>query len=208
MQNAGDLTSAYTTISNNGSIKLQNIEKGKYIYLDPGNCNFKISGPTTIQDGTDLPSNENRTDLVNFDYNVDADGLCSYVILKLQSQGLITLNPLTNNTTKSGINIYSFDETSKDHSNLTCDGIVFYDDYGKDVVSFASRPIPINTDFATITNGYNNKGLHMQRTVDGKTLFIIDSLPKSDPGVDGALYSDQNGNLKISMNNSGGGSFG
>ena len=48
MQNAGDLTSAYTTISNNGSIKLQNIEKGKYIYLDPENCNFKISGPTTI----------------------------------------------------------------------------------------------------------------------------------------------------------------
>lgn len=208
MQNEGDLTSAYTTISNNGSIKLQNIEKGKYIYLDPENCNFKISGPTTIQDGTDLPSNENRTDLVNFDYNVDADGLCSYVILKLQSQGLITLNPLTNNTTKSGINIYSFDETSKDHSNLTCDGIVFYDDYGKDVVAFASRPIPINTDFATITNGYNNKGLHMQRTVDGKTLFIIDSLPKSDPGVDGALYSDQSGNLKISMNNSGGGNFG
>lgn len=208
MQNTGDLTSAYTTISNNGSIKLQNIEKGKYIYLDPENCNFKISGPTTIQDGTDLPSNENRTDLVNFDYNVDADGLCSYVILKLQSQGLITLNPLTNNTTKSGINIYSFDETSKDHSNLTCDGIVFYDDLGKDVVAFASRPIPINTDFATITNGYNNKGLHMQRTVDGKTLFIIDSLPKSDPCVDGALYSDQSGNLKISMNNSGSGSFG
>lgn len=201
MQNTGDLTSAYTTISNNGSIKLQNIEKGKYIYLDPGNCNFKISGPTTIQDGTDLPSNQNRTDLVNFDYNIDADGLCSYVILKLQSQGLITLNPLTNNTTKSGINIYSFDETSKDHSNLTHDGIVFYDDSGSGVITFASRQIPINTDFATITNSYNNKGLHIQRTVDGKTLFIIDSLPKSDPGVDGALYSDQSGNLKISINN-------
>ena len=201
MQNAGDLKSAYTTISNNGSIKLQNIEKGKYIYLDPGNCNFKISGPTTIQDGTDLPSNENRTDLVNFDYNVDQDGLCSYVILKLQSQGLITLNPLSNHTATSGINIYDVDENSKNHSNLTNDGIVFYDDYGKGIITFSSTQIPINTDFATITNSYNNKGLHMQRTVDGKTLFIIDNLPKSDPGVDGALYSDQSGNLKISINN-------
>ena len=201
MQNAGDLTSAYTTISNNGSIKLQNIEKGKYIYLDPGNCNFKISGPTTIQDGTDLPSNENRTDLVNFDYNVDQDGLCSYVILKLQSQGLITLNPLSNHTATSGINIYDVDENSKNHSNLTNDGIVFYDDYGKGIITFSSTQIPINTDFATITNSYNNKGLHMQRTVDGKTLFIIDNLPKSDPGIDGALYSDQSGNLKISINN-------
>lgn len=31
MQNTGDLTSAYTTISNNGSIKLQNIEKEVYL---------------------------------------------------------------------------------------------------------------------------------------------------------------------------------
>nr|DAL65229.1 MAG TPA_asm: hypothetical protein [Caudoviricetes sp.] len=30
-----------------------------------------------------MPYDGNRTDLVNFDYNVDADGLCSYVKLKL-----------------------------------------------------------------------------------------------------------------------------
>ena len=200
MQETGNLASAYTTISDKGTILLQNIEKGKSIYLNPKDCSFKISGPTTIQDGTDLPYDENRTDLVNFDYNVDADGLCSYVKLKLQSNGAITLNPLTGQS-DAGVNVYDSNETSKNHSSLQSDRIILFDDKGKSVTNITSFSIPVDTDFATITNGYNNKGLHMRRTADDKIIFIIDNLPNTDPGIDGALYVDQSGNLKISVNN-------
>lgn len=200
MQETGNLASAYTTISDKGTILLQNIEKGKSIYLNPKDCSFKISGPTTIKDGTDLPYDENRTDLVNFDYNVDADGLCSYVKLKLQSNGAITLNPLTGQN-DAGVNVYDTNETSKNHSSLKNDRIILFDDEGRRVTNITSFSIPVDTDFATITNGYNNKGLHMRRTADDKIIFIIDNLPNTDPGIDGALYVDQSGNLKISVNN-------
>ena len=200
MQETGNLASAYTTISDKGTILLQNIEKGKSIYLNPKDCSFKISGPTTIKDGTDLPDGENRTDLVNFDYNVDADGLCSYIKLKLQSNGAITLNPLTGQN-DAGVNVYDTNETSKNHSSLKNDRIILFDDEGRRVTNITSFSIPVDTDFATITNGYNNKGLHMRRTTDDKIIFIIDNLPNTDPGIDGALYADQSGNLKISVNN-------
>ena len=200
MQETGNLASAYTTISDKGTILLQNIEKGKSIYLNPKDCSFKISGPTTIQEGTDLPYDENRTDLVNFDYNVDADGLCSYVKLKLQSNGAITLNPLTGQN-DAGVNVYDTNETSKNHSSLKNDRIILFDDEGRRATNITSFSIPVDTDFATITNGYNNKGLHMRRTADDKIIFIIDNLPNTDPGIDGALYVDQSGNLKISVNN-------
>ena len=200
MQETGNLASAYTTISDKGTILLQNIEKGKSIYLNPKDCSFKISGPTTIQDGTDLPYGESRTDLVNFDYNVDADGLCSYIKLKLQSNGAITLNPLTGQN-DAGVNVYDTNETSKNHSSLKNDRIILFDDEGRRVTNITSFSIPVDTDFATITNGYNNKGLHMRRTADDKIIFIIDNLPNTDPGIDGALYVDQSGNLKISVNN-------
>ena len=200
MQETGNLASAYTTISDKGTILLQNIEKGKSIYLNPKDCSFKISGPTTIQDGTDLPYGESRTDLVNFDYNVDADGLCSYVKLKLQSNGAITLNPLTGQN-DAGVNVYDTNETSKNHSSLKNDRIILFDDEGRRATNITSFSIPVDTDFATITNGYNNKGLHMRRTADDKIIFIIDNLPNTDPGIDGALYVDQSGNLKISVNN-------
>jgi hypothetical protein len=30
----------------------------------------------------------------------------------------------------------------------------------------------------------------MRRTADDKIIFIIDNLPNTDPGIDGALYAD------------------
>ena len=197
MQQEGDLSSAYTTISDTGSIKLQNIEKGKSIYLDPQNCNFKITGPTNVKDDSGLPSNDSRTDLVNFEYYVDGDSLTSCVALKLQSFGSIILDPLEGSI---GIRKNNQNPTGS-HSSLNSDRITLYNEDGARVFDFSSAAVAVNDEFATITSPYNNKGLHMQRTIDNKILFIIDNLPKSDPGINGALYSDQAGNLKISMSN-------
>ena len=197
MQQEGDLSSAYTTISDTGSIKLQNIEKGKSIYLDPQNCNFKITGPTNVKDDSGLPSNDSRTDLVNFEYYVDGDSLTSCVALKLQSFGSIILDPLEGSI---GIRKNNQNPTGS-HSSLNSDRITLYNEDGARVFDFSSAAVAVNNEFATITSPYNNKGLHMQRTIDNKILFIIDNLPKSDPGINGALYSDQAGNLKISMSN-------
>mgnify|MGYP006878130330 CR=1 FL=1 len=76
------------------------------------------------------------------------------------------------------------------HSSLNSDRITLYNEDGARVFDFSSAAVAVNDEFATITSPYNNKGLHMQRTIDNKILFIIDNLPKSDPGINGALYSD------------------
>ena len=96
MQTSGDLTTAYTTIDSNGSIVMQNIQQGKSIKLNPQECSFKIIGPVSITDdsytnGTYIPDNDERVELANFEYTIDADSLSSAIKLIMKSSGKILL---------------------------------------------------------------------------------------------------------------------
>lgn len=56
-------------------------------------------------------------------------------------------------------------------------------------------------DFVTLTNSYNNKGLHLKRINNASSddiLYILDGLPTSDPKIEGVLWMDTDRTLKVS----------
>lgn len=56
-------------------------------------------------------------------------------------------------------------------------------------------------DFVTLTNSYNNKGLHLKRIGNASSddiLYILDGLPTSDPKIEGVLWMDSDRTLKVS----------
>lgn len=199
MQTNGDLATAYTTIDSNGSIVMQNIQQGKSIKINPQECSFKIVGPVSVLDdsvsnGTYIPSSDERVELVNFEYTVDADSLSSAIRLIMKSNGKITIDP-----SSKAISVYS----SKDGTGgsvIGCDYINMYDDGGNLYTSFNGIDIA-GRDFVTLTSRYNKKGLHLQR-IDSATsndiLYILDGLPTSDPKMEGALWMDTDRTLKVS----------
>lgn len=56
-------------------------------------------------------------------------------------------------------------------------------------------------DFVTLTNSYNNKGIHLKRIDNASSddiLYILDGLPTSDPKIEGVLWMDTDRTLKVS----------
>lgn len=199
MQTNGDLTTAYTTIDSNGSIVMQNIQQGKSIKLNPQQCSFKIVGPVSVLDdsvdnGTYIPSSDERVELVNFEYTVDADSLSSAIKLIMKSNGMITIDP-----SAKAISVYS-GKDGTGGSVIGCDRIDMYDDGGNLYTSFNGIDIA-GRDFVTLTSRYNKKGLHLRR-IDSATsddiLYILDGLPTSDPKMEGVLWMDTDRTLKVS----------
>lgn len=202
MQTNGDLTTAYTTIDSNGSIVMQNIQQGKSIKLNPQECSFKIIGPVSVADNsvtdkTYLPSSDERLELANFEYTVDPDTLLSAIRLTMKSGGKITLDPLGKE-----ISIYdSKDDTNFSNcSSITERSISLYDNAGDSYIDLG-RETETGHDFARLTNSYNKKGLHLQRSSDitaSDIIYILDGLPTTDPHIDGALWIDSDRTLKVS----------
>lgn len=202
MQTTGDLTTAYTTIDSNGSIVMQNIQQGKSIKLDPQQCSFKIIGPVSITDdsytdGTYLPSSDERIELANFEYTVDPDSLSSAIRLIMKSFGKIIIDPLDRE-----ISVYSNKSDNKgfDCSSITEQSIRLYDDNGRPYIDLSGHDVAGN-DFVTLTNSYNNKGLHLKRINNASSddiLYILDGLPTSDPKIEGVLWMDADRTLKVS----------
>lgn len=202
MQTTGDLTTAYTTIDSNGSIVMQNIQQGKSIKLNPQQCSFKIIGPVSITDdsytdGTYLPSSDERIELANFEYTIDPDSLSSAIRLIMKSFGKIIIDPLDRE-----ISVYSNKNDNKgfDCSSITEQSIRLYDGNGIPYIDLSGHDVAGN-DFVTLTNSYNNKGLHLKR-IDNATsddiLYILDGLPTSDPKIEGVLWMDSDRTLKVS----------
>lgn len=202
MQTTGDLTTAYTTIDSNGSIVMQNIQQGKSIKLNPQQCSFKIIGPVSITDdsytdGTYLPSSDERIELANFEYTIDPDSLSSAIRLIMKSFGKIIIDPLDRE-----ISVYSNKNDNKgfDCSSITEQSIRLYDDNGRPYIDLSGQDVAGN-DFVTLTNSYNNKGLHLKR-IDNESsddiLYILDGLPTSDPKIEGVLWMDTDRTLKVS----------
>lgn len=202
MQTTGDLTTAYTTIDSNGSIVMQNIQQGKSIKLNPKQCSFKIIGPVSITDdsyidGTYLPSSDERIELANFEYTIDPDSLSSAIRLIMKSFGKIIIDPLDKE-----ISVYSNENDNKgfDCSSITEQSIRLYDDNGRPYIDLSGHDVAGN-DFVTLTNSYNNKGLHLKRIDNASSddiLYILDGLPTSDPKIEGVLWMDADRTLKVS----------
>lgn len=202
MQTTGDLTTAYTTIDSNGSIVMQNIQQGKSIKLNPQQCSFKIIGPVSITDdsytdGTYLPSSDERIELANFEYTIDPDSLSSAIRLIMKSFGKIIIDPLDRE-----ISVYSNKNDNKgfDCSSITEQSIRLYDGNGRPYIDLSGHDVAGN-DFVTLTNSYNNKGLHLKRINNASSddiLYILDGLPTSDPKIEGVLWMDSDRTLKVS----------
>lgn len=202
MQTTGDLTTAYTTIDSNGSIVMQNTQQGKSIKLNPQQCSFKIIGPVSITDdsytdGTYLPSSDERIELANFEYIIDPDSLSSAIRLIMKSFGKIIIDPLDRE-----ISVYSNKNDNKgfDCSSITEQSIRLYDDNGRPYIDLSGHDVAGN-DFVTLTNSYNNKGLHLKRIDNASSddiLYILDGLPTSDPKIEGVLWMDSDRTLKVS----------
>ncbi len=202
MQTTGDLTTAYTTIDSNGSIVMQNTQQGKSIKLNPQQCSFKIIGPVSITDdsytdGTYLPSSDERIELANFEYTIDPDSLSSAIRLIMKSFGKIIIDPLDRE-----ISVYSNKSNNKgfDCSSITEQSIRLYDGNGRPYIDISGHDVAGN-DFVTLTNSYNNKGLHLKRIDNASSddiLYILDGLPTSDPKIEGALWMDVDRTLKVS----------
>lgn len=202
MQTTGDLTTAYTTIDSNGSIVMQNIQQGKSINLNPQQCSFKIIGPVSITDdsytdGTYLPSSDERIELANFEYTIDPDSLSSAIRLIMKSFGKIIIDPLDRE-----ISVYSNKNDNKgfDCSSITEQSIRLYDGNGRPYIDLSGHDVAGN-DFVTLTNSYNNKGLHLKRIDNASSddiLYILDGLPTSDPKIEGVLWMDSDRTLKVS----------
>lgn len=202
MQTTGDLTTAYTTIDSNGSIVMQNIQQGKSIELNPKQCSFKIIGPVSITDdsytdGTYLPSSDERIELANFEYTIDPDSLSSAIRLIMKSFGKIIIDPLDRE-----ISVYSNKNDNKgfDCSSITEQSIRLYDGNGRPYIDISGHDVAGN-DFVTLTNSYNNKGLHLKRIDNASSddiLYILDGLPTSDPKIEGVLWMDSDRTLKVS----------
>lgn len=202
MQTTGDLTTAYTTIDSNGSIVMQNIQQGKSIKLNPQQCSFKIIGPVSITDdsyadGTYLPSSDERIELANFEYTIDPDSLSSAIRLIMKSFGKIIIDPLDRE-----ISVYSNKDDNKgfDCSSITEQSIRLYGGNGRPYIDISGHDVAGN-DFVTLTNSYNNKGLHLKRINNASSddiLYILDGLPTSDPKIEGVLWMDSDRTLKVS----------
>lgn len=199
MQTSGDLATAYTTIDSNGSIVMQNIQQGKSIKINPQECSFKIVGPVSVLDdsvdnGTYIPSSDERVELVNFEYTVNADSLSSAIRLIMKSNGMITIDPGAKK-----ISVYS-GKDSTGGSIIGYDSIDMYDDSGNLYTSFNGVDIA-GRDFVTLTSRYNKKGLHLRRidsAASNDILYILEGLPTSDPKIEGALWIDTDRTLKVS----------
>lgn len=202
MQTTGDLTTAYTTIDSNGSIVMQNKQQGKSIELNPQQCSFKIIGPVSITDdsfvdGTYLPSSDERIELANFEYTIDADSLSSAIRLIMKSCGKIIIDPLDKE-----ISVYNneYDTKGFDCSSITEQSIRLYDDNGIPYIDLSGHDFA-GDDFVTLTNSHNNKGLHLKRIKNASSddiLYILDGLPTSDPKIEGVLWMDSDRTLKVS----------
>lgn len=71
---------------------------------------------------------------------------------------------------------------------------------GRPYIDLSGHDVAGN-DFVTLTNSYNNKGLHLKRIDNASSddiLYILDGLPTSDPKIEGVLWMDVDRTLKVS----------
>ena len=129
------------------------------------------------------------SELANFEYSINPDTLSSAIRLIMKSSGKIIIDPLDRE-----ISVYSNKNDNKgfDCSSITEQSIRLYDGNGRPYIDISGHDVAGN-DFVTLTNSYNNKGLHLKRIDNASSddiLYILDGLPTSDPKIEGVLWMD------------------
>jgi hypothetical protein len=125
-------------------------------------------------------------DLTTAYTTIDSNG--SIVMQNIQQGKSIKLNSDKNNN------------KGFDCSSITEQSIRLYDDNGRPYIDISGHAVA-GDDFVTLTNSYNNKGLHLKRINNASSddiLYILDGLPTSDPKIEGALWMDSDRTLKVS----------
>lgn len=92
------------------------------------------------------------------------------------------------------------DNKGFDCSSITEQSIRLYDGNGRPYIDLSGHDVAGN-DFVTLTNSYNNKGIHLKRINNASSddiLYILDGLPTSDPKIEGVLWMDTDRTLKVS----------
>jgi hypothetical protein len=124
----------------------------------------------------------------------------------MKSFGKIIIDPLDRE-----ISVYSNKNDNKgfDCSSITEQSIRLYDSDGIPYIDLSGNDVAGN-DFVTLTNSYNNKGLHLKRTKNASSddiLYKLDGLPTEDPKIEGVLWMDADRYLKVSRKGFGSGSW-
>lgn len=94
------------------------------------------------------------------------------------------------------------DTGESDHWVMTPDVATYFQKFAV-TENFVTDKIIANQadDFVTLTNSYNNKGIHLKRINNASSddiLYILDGLPTSDPKIEGVLWMDADRTLKVS----------
>jgi hypothetical protein len=115
----------------------------------------------------------------------------------MKSFGKIIIDPLDRE-----ISVYSNKSDNKgfDCSSITEQSIRLYDGNGRPYIDLSGHDVA-GDDFVTLTNSYNNKGLHLKRIDNASSddiLYKLDGLPTSDPKIEGVLWMDSDRTLKVS----------
>jgi len=89
----------------NITIKSEDAIHGNSIIIDANSGGLKMRGPVSVQDGTNLPQGDARTDLVRFNYETDSDSLTRVGNLELLSgRGVkIRIDPIEGLTYTDGL---------------------------------------------------------------------------------------------------------
>lgn len=128
---------------------------------------------------------------------IDPDSPSSAIGLIMKSSGKIIIDPLDKE-----ISVYSDknDNNGCNCSSITEQSIRLYDSNGRPYIDISGHDFA-GDDFVTLTNSYNNKGLHLKRIDNASSddiLYILDGLPTSDPKLEGVLWMDSDRTLKVS----------
>lgn len=146
-------------------------------------------------------------DLTTAYTTIDSNG--SIVMQNIQQGKSIKLNPQQCSFKIIGpvsITDDSYTDSDKndnkgfDCSSITEQSIRLYDGNGRPYIDLSGHDVAGN-DFVTLTNSYNNKGLHLKRINNASSddiLYILDGLPTSDPKIEGVLWMDTDRTLKVS----------
>lgn len=98
------------------------------------------------------------------------------------------------------------DTGESDHWVMTPDVATYFQKFAVTENFIANKIINLSghdiagNDFVTLTNSYNNKGLHLKRIDNASSdiLYRLDGLPTSDPKIEGVLWMDSDRTLKVS----------
>lgn len=193
------------------SLQLSNISLS-YVHADQNynlqmSCNVNLYKNESAINSTDanlynLYMQINSNDRTTLQYNTDhwVASVNATVQSKFSTITIYAENKNGAYLTSMTIPVSSAGEKGDPGDGSTEQSIRLYDGSGRPYIDISGHDVAGN-DFVTLTNSYNNKGLHLKRIDNASSddiLYILDGLPTSDPKIEGVLWMDSDRTLKVS----------